>query len=1438
MNKGPRYRPNLRGKAEPELAEAILKAFDLIYALGDQMEDGRMMVRMLPVKPSPPAKPSNALEASLDAPPLITATAQWRAGIGLLIKIARPSSSAETVSDYELGFFYPSSANGTTVARSFFSPDTGADIASYSTAAPTAIFGRAGTAGFFTGGSRRFQGHAHRRNMPAGAISGGIGVIVRAYNLTGGGTDPIESANPSSTAGFAQMAATATFSFSTGDDDQDFQAPANITITGVGSDVALDMGGRQQRFNVTMTIGWDGQSDTAIVELTRVDNGRIFHHKFDALADLGSAGNTLAVRFPKEWKRGVQINIRAKVKNGNKTGTSAYTNYGGNPYTVGGTGIGARAGPTAITLVENKKRSALISATWILDAAIRWGHIYKSGSRWGNPIALSQPDASGNQQSTTTSHEFPVRHAQDASIVVDFQLEDADGQLSAIPSAVPLTTGAPGASDDSAPTGVTVSSVTSTARGIPGTSGKGYDLSVTVAWTGTADHVEADVTLGSDVNVKLKKVTTSPATIHIRNLYRKGDVLSVVARARNGTAISADSLAVAHTVGGGAIAALPALDSLIRDEAKQRRDLFTANWSTNYLGQALADLRDLIIFRNGTQYDSVDLTVDDGAGGRTCTTTSRQFQVAHAQGASITVDVQLRNVNNEYSPVKSVGSAVPDPDSGVDTAVPGSLSAPSLYSRSNHIAADIPAPGVNWSSPKEFKVVLEAMEADGITHYRWIDLTSNTLNADVADLVPRLSIGLSQRVVLSITKAAITSLITAARKIRLYYYARNGFGTSLASPATAPVLASSLIDDPLTGDTAIPDTLSAPSLYSRSNHLAVSIPAPGGNWKVPLEFKVVLEAMEADGITHYRWIDLASNTLNIDATDAAVRLSVGLSQHAVLSITKAVLTSLITATRKIRSHFYARNSFGTSLASPDTPAILVSDLADDPLPDDPGVPSGLTTPVLDSHKHKLIVRNMHATINTTTSDQYLVVIECVEADGITHFRWLDLTTNSANIDADDTNVRFDVGLKHHVNFGITRKVLKSLFGLARKLRTRYYVVNRKGTSAASPWSSLITLSNVAVDGDQDDAPVDMSGVIISLKWEAHVGFVAQWTKPALTTSGATALAIKWYKLYFWNDTCDGGAVTHYMDPQTGGVASPDTAAGGTILHKQHRFILGVKKRNVASTFKSAVTPGAKISVTAVSLVDGVETDSLTVTSSIVAVGFDSVPIEALLISTQQLIKNGDFTFGKAAAINTCKRWLLGIAGGVISTTSLGIVWDRANGWITWTDNTTYPTQDDLLMKYRPGDWFSVSFEAKSTTARTITISAGLAKSTDVNGGNTDASASVSCALTTSLQLFAVTFQISPGDISNAARAFQMWTAALLSSINDVIITRIMMVRGKQPVAFSPRPDSYEVGATDERFDLTSNSSLGQGGLDTGRPSPGLGYIAGGDGSGGITITLA
>jgi hypothetical protein len=206
-----------------------------------------------------------------------------------------------------------------------------------------------------------------------------------------------------------------------------------------------------------------------------------------------------------------------------------------------------------------------------------------------------------------------------------------------------------------------------------------------------------------------------------------------------------------------------------------------------------------------------------------------------------------------------------------------------------------------------------------------------------------------------------------------------------------------------------------------------------------------------------------------------------------------------------------------------------------------------------------------------------------------------------------------------------------------------------------------------------------------------------------------------------------------------------------------------------------------------------------------------VDVSTTMSSPGQILFNGDFLFNDGVAIET-GNWKTTLNGPAISIATLATFWDQTNHCVTSSSGTLNVYQKlHKANKPRlvPGDYYSLSWLLKAAGGTpTINVQVNL------QDGITFVSNIVSqpnffVASSGTYIPIGCVFQHDPNDPNPTnphwLSIFLGWTSAGGLSVS---IDRIMMVRGKQPFAFTPRTNSYEVNGagTDEGFDIFPNAT--------------------------------
>jgi hypothetical protein len=219
----------------------------------------------------------------------------------------------------------------------------------------------------------------------------------------------------------------------------------------------------------------------------------------------------------------------------------------------------------------------------------------------------------------------------------------------------------------------------------------------------------------------------------------------------------------------------------------------------------------------------------------------------------------------------------------------------------------------------------------------------------------------------------------------------------------------------------------------------------------------------------------------------------------------------------------------------------------------------------------------------------------------------------------------------------------------------------------------------------------------------------------------------------------------------------------------------------------------------------------------------------------QIINNGDFVFGAAATNGNVTSWrssTLPFSGGSNFTPlSSNVFWFTTDHSVAWNNNS-YGIYAPLKRRILPNETLAFTIQVK----RNGSVSASSKISVRIrDGNNNDRTVAVAdvtlVGLTTSYLLYGgVIKRVSTASTANEFLEFR--TDAVIDASNYLIIDKVMLVRGVQPVSYSPRVSSFETGdSTTEDPDITPSTTVTP--IDLGNPSGGSqggSYTAGFGGS--------
>jgi len=343
-------------------------------------------------------------------------------------------------------------------------------------------------------------------------------------------------------------------------------------------------------------------------------------------------------------------------------------------------------------------------------------------------------------------------------------------------------------------------------------------------------------------------------------------------------------------------------------------------------------------------------------------------------------------------------------------------------------------------------------------------------------------------------------------------------------------------------------------------------------------------------------------------------------------------------------------------------------------------------------------------------------------------------------------------------------------------------------------SGTFTSTGVA-DATGDSGP---AGPVqnFSATWEAaNVTF--KWKLP-----GSNATSIVNYNV--WATDLTG---TVYMQVLSDGAtkagqraAAPSKA--GSQIQTGHHITTKIKLKLMDAAF----TAGFIVHVTANNYVNGVLTEGadvnggagITVTPGVdylnATDAVNVLDVSTTVYSPGQILANGDFLYAFDGTVTSAGSWSLGIGGSPGSlTTNPG----ATAFWRTSTDSVVFQGTIQILQNLKkrlsPGHYFALSFLARSLNGSpSVTVSANFINNNALVN-DTEQIPILSFTPTGTYVLWGMVFRLSTGADSSAAHSLDFSVSGPTPGAN-LEIDRIMLVRGKQPSAFTPRVASYELNA--------------------------------------------
>jgi len=195
-------------------------------------------------------------------------------------------------------------------------------------------------------------------------------------------------------------------------------------------------------------------------------------------------------------------------------------------------------------------------------------------------------------------------------------------------------------------------------------------------------------------------------------------------------------------------------------------------------------------------------------------------------------------------------------------------------------------------------------------------------------------------------------------------------------------------------------------------------------------------------------------------------------------------------------------------------------------------------------------------------------------------------------------------------------------------------------------------------------------------------------------------------------------------------------------------------------------------------------------------GIAGLDATAVMNTRGQLFPNSDYTFSRASATSLAsvtRRVAPFTADTTITTTTTDAVfWDTANDWIVWRDSSNeiwVPLKKNIKGREILTCSFQVKTDGSFGAVPIITMRLSDNSPTDLTV--TPAPITLT-GLTTSFLVFGGTIEIIPNLSAIGNRFLVFKTTATLGALNNIIMDKDMLVRGRQMAAWAPRPQ-YELG---------------------------------------------
>jgi len=434
-----------------------------------------------------------------------------------------------------------------------------------------------------------------------------------------------------------------------------------------------------------------------------------------------------------------------------------------------------------------------------------------------------------------------------------------------------------------------------------------------------------------------------------------------------------------------------------------------------------------------------------------------------------------------------------------------------------------------------------------------------------------------------IDRTALEAIFGGGATIYVYAQWHNDQGDSGYSDAATYVLSNGeLLDSDTPSGLATP-TVSASTNAKQVTFVARNMHADINNTthkKTEVVFHVVNDAQTIN-------IGYLDPDTGANSPTSEVRIDIGRSGHYRVTISRKQLLAAFggPSDRNIRLIYYVWNALGQSVtSSPFSNILPFSSFTTDELQEDSGGASAVQNLSLVFGAKK---KGYKATWDRPASNIKSLKGYKVAFSDNAGTNWMYPETVGANLQgalAPNEAAATVFVTDTRYTTGIERSQLASQFAAGVKVKiTPVNVVNGVDTDGTAATSSF-----VAPSGEDTAGPGAVQN--LTLVWSNKKGWKATWERPA--TNVASLIG---YKVVFFDN-----AGTSFMNPVTGALNSPNTEVGATKLITELTYPTLLKYSQLVSPF----TSGVKVKVTPVNVIQGVETDGTSTTSSLVAPSSD------------------------------------------------------------------------------------------------------------------------------------------------------------------------------------------------------------------------------------------